>query len=703
MRFGTTRVHISVLKPVQNPTRAILEMPTEVRCASVLVVLVVVLVLVHVDAVLPIPDQSSTISALPNCLMEGTVDHFDLLSSAVVASASACRAQCMDSWINSNRGIRMFDGAAFNGEVWFRRGGQICGDGSSTVGVGEFVNDRIESFSLDPCYRVLMHKDCVEAPVVDCTTNDATVSADMTTAPSECGYAGTALDRVNQVSSVEIFFVNPGVEMCIQAHINNNVAVTQISTTPCQSYRFASSTGISGTCSLFAGAPKMTGFQHTPANKDVTGKLYCDQNFQDITAIDLPNLQGCVQEDRRWVASGANNVIAASLGACRALCQSDAACAVFGYAAGTCFKYGPSAPQAGTESFSGNFIGTKYCNTCPDNFDESDDCATCETGFSGELCTDTETPTGLPSSSPTTSPPTSAPSRSPSAAPTPVPTKAPSSSPTPTPSRSPSTTPSNAPSNSPTTSTPSTSPTLSPSQRPTPATATAVLLLTSVSVLGTVLFLGLAAGLLAYRSFRKGLGASAIRLGAGYRGFLSHYKAEAGQAARIVKMIMTDKLKDGAPFLDSDDLHDLAFIKEQLRESDAVIVLLTRHYLTRPYCIVELGEAHRLGLPIVPVQLVGIPDEFDYGELAASLDGDGFLDAAGWEVVTKQGVTRDHVRAALGRLSQVISMQFAPNASATVQSFQVDEIIRSLADEKDGKGANHAPVAVVVNASDDKF
>jgi len=80
--------------------------------------------------------------------------------------------------------------------------------------------------------------------------------------------------------------------------------------------------------------------------------------------------------------------------------------------------------------------------------------------------------------------------------------------------------------------------------------------------------------------------------------FISHYKAEAGSDARYLSELVTRIIKHRV-FLDATDLHDLSLIAEAVSQSDALVCLATPGYFTRPFCLVEILEAYKAGVPAI--------------------------------------------------------------------------------------------------------
>lgn len=87
--------------------------------------------------------------------------------------------------------------------------------------------------------------------------------------------------------------------------------------------------------------------------------------------------------------------------------------------------------------------------------------------------------------------------------------------------------------------------------------------------------------------------------------FLSHYKAEAGTDARYLHDLL-QRMLGAKVFLDSEDLSDLSALFEHgVRRSDCLVLLATTSVLTRPWCLLELFEAHRYSVPVVVVTVEG--------------------------------------------------------------------------------------------------
>merc|ERR1711953_514564 len=86
-------------------------------------------------------------------------------------------------------------------------------------------------------------------------------------------------------------------------------------------------------------------------------------------------------------------------------------------------------------------------------------------------------------------------------------------------------------------------------------------------------------------------------------------------------------LLENSVFLDSADLTDLTSLKDKVKNSHNLVLLLTPKVFTRPWCIVEVVTAIKSNVNIVPVEIqrpglkFQYPDERFYDSLGR---GDGF-------------------------------------------------------------------------------
>ena len=85
--------------------------------------------------------------------------------------------------------------------------------------------------------------------------------------------------------------------------------------------------------------------------------------------------------------------------------------------------------------------------------------------------------------------------------------------------------------------------------------------------------------------------------------FLSHHKGGAGTKARLMKMLMEEQLGKSSVFLDVDNMSNLNELKNHVKKSKAILLLLSKDYLTRPWVLCELVEAVLNKIPMIAIDL----------------------------------------------------------------------------------------------------
>ena len=96
-----------------------------------------------------------------------------------------------------------------------------------------------------------------------------------------------------------------------------------------------------------------------------------------------------------------------------------------------------------------------------------------------------------------------------------------------------------------------------------------------------------------------------------YAFFLCHYRDEAGCHARLLQLKLIEKLERPV-YLDATDADDITrIISEGVAHCECLLLLQTRGILHRPFCLLEILEAVRLGIPIVPIAIEGCGYDFD--------------------------------------------------------------------------------------------
>jgi hypothetical protein len=169
--------------------------------------------------------------------------------------------------------------------------------------------------------------------------------------------------------------------------------------------------------------------------------------------------------------------------------------------------------------------------------------------------------------------------------------------------------------------------------------------------------------------------------------FLSHYKVEAGTECALMQeafkcMIEKDPYHhanhfDVPVFLDSENLTDLTFLKEHVRKSHNLVLLLTPNLFTRPWCLVEIVTCLWAGNNIVPVEVqrpgmrFQYPDEQFYTNLRA---GKG-LSEQDINLLNGQGIQLSDLEGAIRQIFTQIAQPFSPHKSANIRQAELWAIL----------------------------
>jgi hypothetical protein len=109
-----------------------------------------------------------------------------------------------------------------------------------------------------------------------------------------------------------------------------------------------------------------------------------------------------------------------------------------------------------------------------------------------------------------------------------------------------------------------------------------------------------------------------------YAVFLSHYKAETASLARYLHDLLRKMLREPI-YLDSSTLTDLrSLFEDGVDRSEVLVLICSAGVLTRPWCLLELLEASRRRVPVVPL-LIEAPEAWNPAamrRLAANLEGE---------------------------------------------------------------------------------
>jgi len=185
-----------------------------------------------------------------------------------------------------------------------------------------------------------------------------------------------------------------------------------------------------------------------------------------------------------------------------------------------------------------------------------------------------------------------------------------------------------------------------------------------------------------------------------YACFLSHYKLEAASDARYMHDMLRKMLK--APvFLDSSALNDLRnLITEGVHKSDVLVLLVTKGVLSRPWCLLEILETSRKGIPVVLVHMETNGMTIDEARaFAANLEDElQKMNPAGLEFLMKRLGNLDELKDALsfvlesnGNAPLIFGSHAGDNAMVATMKDVVERMAKATGRELKWKGtAGHS-------------
>lgn len=171
--------------------------------------------------------------------------------------------------------------------------------------------------------------------------------------------------------------------------------------------------------------------------------------------------------------------------------------------------------------------------------------------------------------------------------------------------------------------------------------------------------------------------------------FISHYKFESGTEAALMKedlvrLIMEDQSCPGhtiksSVFLDTEELRDLNNLKEHVRKSHNLLLLLTPGVLTRPWCLIEIVVAIQAGVQVVPVEVQrrGISFEYPTEDYYERLAKEQELDAGAMALITAEDISLSDLEEALRKVFLRIALPFSPHKTANVRMAELKDILKN--------------------------
>jgi len=137
-----------------------------------------------------------------------------------------------------------------------------------------------------------------------------------------------------------------------------------------------------------------------------------------------------------------------------------------------------------------------------------------------------------------------------------------------------------------------------------------------------------------------------------HRVFISHVKLETGDVAGSIQESLIAKFGTGksSVFLDAQEGFALDKLRERVEASSVILVLLSKGYLTRPYCLTEIVTAHKAGLHLISVNVANVA--FDFSSPLSIHRNDisfiqGLFNDDGWKILSRQGYNVEDVQSAI--------------------------------------------------------
>jgi hypothetical protein len=170
--------------------------------------------------------------------------------------------------------------------------------------------------------------------------------------------------------------------------------------------------------------------------------------------------------------------------------------------------------------------------------------------------------------------------------------------------------------------------------------------------------------------------------------FLSHYKNEASAVARLLKMLLNNRckrrkeekpelLENARIFLDSDNLTNLKLLRRDVKRTKVMIIVLTKIYFTRPWCLVELHTALEAGVPLIPVKVAD--GGYDFEEQKKFLET---LTPETLNAVTKNGAeVLEHLGIDVTELGKRLAKVIPNLAAVEIDTKWSEGILRAQANE----------------------
>jgi len=119
-----------------------------------------------------------------------------------------------------------------------------------------------------------------------------------------------------------------------------------------------------------------------------------------------------------------------------------------------------------------------------------------------------------------------------------------------------------------------------------------------------------------------------------------------------------------------------------LVDSDVVVCLLTKSYVFRPWCMIEMYEAIKAGKELKPVNVANAGYDFERSLAVLTSAGDDLRDAldavnlGAYDALKREGYDPDDVCGTVGRtLPYLMAKPFDPSATLNVKQAQISDML----------------------------
>lgn len=170
--------------------------------------------------------------------------------------------------------------------------------------------------------------------------------------------------------------------------------------------------------------------------------------------------------------------------------------------------------------------------------------------------------------------------------------------------------------------------------------------------------------------------------------FLTHFKKEAGTEAALMQEALTSKIQSDPQnpahylehpvFLDTENLEDLAKLRDHILASRNLVVLLTPGIFERPWCLVEIVTAFKQNRNIVLVEIQKPDMKFEFPDEEFILDlCDGRLfSETDMQVFALEQIELTDIEVALRHVLTKIALPFSPHKASSIRDVEIKAILQ---------------------------